>query len=86
MADVSAPRPLRFRKLEEDWWRALRDGNTYDLYRDAGLTQFRAVIRDRRDIITAEATFAFARGAWTRAKQFLEADGKVGGYRRKAVA
>lgn len=82
-----ALKPLRLRKLEDNWWRACRNGCTYDLYRDTGLSQFRAVIRDRRDCVVAEATFDLARrGAWTRARQFLEAEGAVAGIRRKAVA
>jgi hypothetical protein len=87
MAVMPAPKPLRFRKLEPDWWRALRDGRTYDIYRDEGLDQFRAVIRDMRDRIIAEATFDLSqRGAHLKARRFLEADGQVPGIRRKVVA
>ncbi|MFA7504257.1 MAG: hypothetical protein WCZ28_06125 [Burkholderiaceae bacterium] len=87
MAELPAQKPLRLRKMDEGWWRACRGGQVYDLYRDASLDQFRAIVRDRRDHIVAEATFDLARrGAWTSAKLFLEADGQVSGIRRKAVA
>jgi hypothetical protein len=90
MADLQ----LRFKRVDEGWWRAFHGQRIYDLHRLEAEGHFRAVIlqRGRRDdgkgysgklAPVAERTFPLReKGAWTRARLWLNQDGPTGVVRR----
>lgn len=67
---------LRLNKLAEGWWRGFRDGRIYDL--EKGETHFlaRITVQGSRKPGRTRSFPLAERGAWTRAKGWLEADGQ----------